>query len=110
MDLVFSALNLLLGFTGYNVPMKKKTGLPWNIPTPSFHFFLFFALFFSIQTIPRLSSDAPTNDEPVDLGDGYYYWKGDVISDARLHPPFAKALQGLPLYGLKLESKMGAGI
>ncbi len=53
-----------------------------------------------------MKADSPTNDEPVDLGDGYYYWLGDVISDIR-HPPFAKALQGLPLHFTRLESKIG---
>ena len=91
-------------FTGYNVLMKKKPGLPWNIPTHSLLFFLFFALIFALQVVPRLWTDSPAGDEVVDMGDGYYYWKGDVISDAH-HPPLAKALQALPIRAMGVESK-----
>ena len=70
----------------------------------SFLIFLLFAFLFGLQVWPRLGQDSPAGDEPVDVGDGYYYWKGDVISDAR-HPPLAKGLQALPLLAMGLDSK-----
>ena len=51
--------------------------------------------------------DSPCCDEPVDIADGYFYWKGDVISDWR-HPPLPKGLQALPLLGMGLRSKTSA--
>jgi hypothetical protein len=71
---------------------------------PSLLWFLPFALLFSLQVLPRLTADSPAGDEMVDIGDGYYYWKGDVISDQH-HPPLAKALQALPLYALGVKDK-----
>jgi hypothetical protein len=70
----------------------------------SFFIFLLFAFLFSLQVLPRLTEDAPAGDEPVDIGDGFYYWKGDVVSDNR-HPPVAKGLQSLPLRFMGLQSK-----
>src|ERR1700679_101255 len=61
--------------------------------------FLLFALLFSLQVLPRLNEDSPAGDEPIDIADGYYYWKGDVLSTAE-HPPLSKALQALPLWAL----------
>jgi Dolichyl-phosphate-mannose-protein mannosyltransferase len=72
-------------------------------PQPLF-LFLLFALLFSLQVLPRLSEDSPAADEPIDIADGFYYWKGDVISAAE-HPPLAKALQALPLEFLNLKFK-----
>lgn len=80
---------------------QKKTG------APSLYWYLFFALIFFIQVFPRFGMDSPASDEVVDVGDGYYYWKGDVISDSR-HPPLAKALQALPARFMGLESKAKA--
>src|ERR1700722_850683 len=68
----------------------------------SFWIFLFFALVFSLQVAPRFFEDSPAADEVVNISDGYYYWKGDVLSD-NLHPPLAKGLQALPLWGLGLK-------
>jgi hypothetical protein len=72
-------------------------------PIPIYWFFLF-ALLFSIQVFPRLSMDSPCGDEAIDITDGYYYWKGDVISDMH-HPPLAKALQSLSLLVTGVNSK-----
>jgi len=58
--------------------------------------FLVFALLFSVQVIPRIVNDSPTDDEPMDIADGYACWKGDVISNGT-HPVFLKMLQTLPL-------------
>ncbi len=68
---------------------------------PLFLFFLFAALF-SLQVVPRFFEDSPAADEVVNISDGYYYWKGDVLSD-NLHPPLAKGLQALPLWALGLH-------
>jgi 4-amino-4-deoxy-L-arabinose transferase-like glycosyltransferase len=58
--------------------------------------FFVFALLFSAQVIPRIVNDSPTDDEPMDIADGYNCWKGDVISNGT-HPVFLKMLQTLPL-------------
>ena len=70
----------------------------------SYYWFALFALFFLVQVFPRLGADSPAGDEMVDIGDGYFYWNGDVISDAH-HPPLAKALQSLPVRAMGVESK-----
>jgi hypothetical protein len=69
----------------------------------SYFIFVFFAVLFSFQVLPRLNQDSPLGDESVDMGDGFYYWKGDVVSDNR-HPPFTKGLQALPLRFLGFHS------
>jgi 4-amino-4-deoxy-L-arabinose transferase-like glycosyltransferase len=58
--------------------------------------FFVFALLFSAQVLPRIVNDSPTDDEPMDIADGYACWKGDVISNGT-HPVFLKMLQTLPL-------------
>ncbi|MGH7739772.1 MAG: glycosyltransferase family 39 protein, partial [bacterium] len=69
----------------------------------SWMWFIPFALIFSLQVVPRFAEDSPTADEVVNISDGYYYWKGDVVSDAR-HPPLAKGLQAFPLWFLGLDT------
>ncbi|HVM32171.1 MAG TPA: phospholipid carrier-dependent glycosyltransferase [bacterium] len=71
---------------------------PTPFPRPWVIFF-FFALLFSAQVLPRLASDSPAGDEMIEMGDGFFYWKGDVLSAAE-HPPLAKGLQALPLWAL----------
>src|SRR5665213_360386 len=70
------------------------------------YWFLIFAAFFSLQVLPRLTQDSLVGDEDIDVVDGYYYWKGDVISAAE-HPPLAKALEALPSRFMGLQSKSG---
>ncbi|HEY5039581.1 MAG TPA: glycosyltransferase family 39 protein, partial [bacterium] len=73
--------------------------------------FFSFALLFCVQTIPRLFNDAPTNDEGGNLTNGYYYWKGDVLSLInKLHPPFTESLQALPLQFMPLSSKIASKV
>lgn len=69
--------------------------------------FLFagFAILFSLQVLPGLSSNSLTNDEPSDITNGYYYLtKGDVES-IQNHPPLGSALQALPLLFLHLKTQ-----
>ena len=81
--------------------MKKRI----NPANPlSIYWFVLFAIVFFIQVFPRLGMDSPAGDETVDIGDGYYYWNGDVLSDAH-HPPLAKALQALPIRAMGVESR-----
>lgn len=66
--------------------------------------FLLFALVYSAQVLPRLGSDALTNDEPVEITNGHYYWvQGDIMTP-HLHPPLASALSALPLQFLRLQT------
>ncbi len=66
--------------------------------------FLFFALVYSVQVLPRLGTDALTNDEPVEITNGYYYWsQGDILTP-HLHPPLASALSALPLQLFHLKT------
>jgi hypothetical protein len=58
-------------------------------------FFLAAAFLVALQVIPRMVWDSPTNDEPMEIANGYYYWKGDVLTHNR-HPPVSEALQALP--------------
>jgi hypothetical protein len=64
-------------------------------PRASWFWFLAAAVLFSLQTVPGLLSNSPTNDEPLEITDGTYYWEGDVATHNR-HPPLVKALQALP--------------
>ncbi len=64
--------------------------------------FLIFAILFSVQVIPRIWDDSPYSGEPMDISDGYFCWKGDVISDGT-HPVFLKMLQTLPLKFMDLK-------
>lgn len=64
--------------------------------------FLFSALF-AVQIIPRFWGDSLTNDEPMEITNGFFYLThGDVLSHAK-HPPFSKALEALPLLALHLK-------
>jgi hypothetical protein len=58
-------------------------------------FFLAAALLVALQVVPRVIWDSPTSDEPLEISNGYYYWKGDVLTHNR-HPPVSEALQALP--------------
>jgi hypothetical protein len=74
----------------------------------SFAWFFLFALIFSIQVIPRFWGDSLTNDEPMEIANGYFYLiHGDVVSHAK-HPPLSKALEALPLLVLDLKEPEGA--
>ncbi|HJT25180.1 MAG TPA: hypothetical protein VJ873_11440, partial [bacterium] len=65
--------------------------------------FFLFAVLFSLQIIPRWWSDSLTNDEPLEITNGYFYLThGDVLSHYK-HPPFSKALEALPLLALHLK-------
>ncbi len=74
----------------------------------SFLWLFTFLLVFSAQVIPRIMNESPTNDEPLDLTGGYFYWKGDVVS-CKFHPPFSKMLQCLPLRFLPVKDDSGPG-
>src|SRR5438309_1339567 len=77
------------------IPGRGACSLVW---------FFLFAVLFGCQVFPRLTVDSPAGDETHDIVDGYFYWKGDVLTTAE-HPPLAKALQGLPLWAMGLRSK-----
>ncbi|HUO58154.1 MAG TPA: phospholipid carrier-dependent glycosyltransferase [bacterium] len=71
--------------------------------------FLLFALMFATQIIPRFWGDSLTNDEPLELANGYFYLtQGDVISHQK-HPPFSKILAALPLLALNLKEPLPNG-
>ena len=70
-------------------PMKSHTR------PASWGWFLLAALCFSLQVVPRFWSDSPTNDEPLEWTNGFYYWSGDLHHNLN-HPPFATAVQALP--------------
>ena len=77
----------------------KSHSLPW---------FLLFAFLFALQIIPRFWGDSLTNDEPMEITNGFYYLtQGDVLSHAK-HPPFSKALQALPLLAFHLKEPQGS--
>ncbi|HVM32389.1 MAG TPA: glycosyltransferase family 39 protein, partial [bacterium] len=73
----------------------------------SWRWFLIFALLFCAQVLPRLTEDSPAGDEPIDIVNGLYDWRGDVAT-VDLHPPLAQALQALPLWVLGLRPPAGA--
>jgi len=78
------------------VPSKEKRS--------SLALYLFFAVLFSIQILPRLSLESLTNDEPSDITNGYYFWtRGDVVTPHN-HPPLGSALQALPLLWMNLKT------
>ncbi len=67
----------------------------------SFLWYLLFAALFAVQVLPRLWTDSLTNDEPMEITNGYFYLThGDVVSHAH-HPPLSKALESLPLLALR---------
>jgi hypothetical protein len=71
--------------------------------------FLFFALIYSAQVLPRLGGDSLTNDEPVEITNGYYYLtQGDAVTP-HLHPPLAAALNALPLLFWDLKTAAFTG-
>ncbi|HEY5039844.1 MAG TPA: phospholipid carrier-dependent glycosyltransferase [bacterium] len=65
-----------------------------------------FILLYSALVIPRIFTESPTNDEPIDITNGYFYWQGDVVSHHR-HPPLSELLQALPLRLLPLNTQVG---
>src|SRR5579871_3649670 len=68
-----------------------------------------FSVVFAAQIIPRLGGDSLTNDEPMEITNGYFYLThGDVLSHFK-HPPFSKALEALPLLALRLKEPQGPG-
>jgi hypothetical protein len=67
--------------------------------------FLIFSLLFSAQVVPRIFNDSPTDDEPMDITDGYFCWKGDVLSNGT-HPVFLKMLQTLPMQFMNLKDSV----
>lgn len=70
---------------------SDRAGKPLNIA-----WYLLFSLVFLAQVIPGIYQNSPTDDEPLDLTNGYFYWTGDVVTHNR-HPPLSPALQALPL-------------
>lgn len=82
---------------------NEKTADRFSLKAFHLLILLLFASLFALQVVPCLTMDSPCGDEPMDLADGFYYWKGDVISGNE-HPPFAKALQALPLLGMHLKT------
>jgi hypothetical protein len=79
---------------------------PKTAPWP---WFFAFAFLFSLQVVPRIFNESPTNDEPLDITDGYFYWKGDMLSDGS-HPVFLKMLQALPLRTMALSGGFHPGM
>lgn len=67
--------------------------------------FLAFALLFILQTVPQILRNSPTDDEPIELTNGYFYWTGDVLTH-NYHPPLSKAFQALPLRFMGLDEKI----
>jgi hypothetical protein len=71
----------------------------------SFYWFLFFLIVFSVQTIPNLYMDSKVSDEDVDIFTGYRCWSGEILLDPT-HPPMAKAVETLPLLGMKINPEI----
>jgi hypothetical protein len=71
--------------------------------------FLFFAILYSIQVLPRLSRDSLTNDEPAEITNGYYYLTQWDVWTPHLHPPLASGLTAFPLLALHLKTFPAAG-
>jgi len=70
----------------------------------SYWLFIFFAIVYSVQVLPRLSADSLTNDEPAEITNGYYYLTQGDIWTPHLHPPLASGLTALPLLALHLNT------
>lgn len=71
--------------------------------------FVLFSVLFAVQIIPRFWGDSLTNDEPMEITNGYFYLThGDVLSHFK-HPPFSKALEALPLLALHLNEPQRSG-
>lgn len=81
-------------------PREKSLNIAW---------FLIFSLAFSAQVIPGIFQNSPTDDEPIELTNGYFYWKGDAVNH-NFHPPLSKTLQALPLRLKKLDSLIPASM
>ena len=45
--------------------------------------------------------ESPTDDEPIELTNGYFYWQG--IQTSNLHPPLSRILQALPIRFLAIN-------
>ncbi len=78
--------------------MKSFNGLK------SYWLFIFFAVVYSVQVLPRLSMDSLTNDEPAEITNGYYYLTQGDVWTPHLHPPLASGLTALPLLALHLTT------
>ena len=65
-----------------------------------------FLLLYGSLVLPRIFMESPTNDEPVEITNGCFYWQGDVVSHNH-HPPLPKLLQTLPLKFLSLNNQVG---
>jgi hypothetical protein len=74
---------------------EKKYRIAW---------FLFAAVLFAIQVIPRIWLDSAVTDEAWETTSGYYYWlTGDVITPVN-QPPLADALNAFPLLFMHLKT------
>ncbi len=78
-------------------PAVKEAPLAW---------LLGFLLLYTALVLPRIFTESPTNDEPIEITNGYFYWQGDVVSHNH-HPPLPKLLQSLPLRFLPLKAQAG---
>jgi hypothetical protein len=75
-------------------------------PRPaSWSWFFLFSVLFCAQVLPNILNNSPTDDEPIDLTNGYFYWAGDVVTSER-HPPLAETLEALPLRLLGLNQDL----
>ncbi len=73
-------------------------------PRLSLWFFAGFSVLFLALVIPGIRSNSLTNDEPVEITNGYYsLTRGDVAASHN-YSPFATAFCALPLLGLPLRT------
>ena len=77
-----------------------------SIQKAPLHWLLGFLLLYIALVLPRIFMESPTNDEPIEITNGYFYWQGDVVSHNH-HPPLPKLLQALPLKWLSLNAQVG---
>jgi hypothetical protein len=80
-----------------------------NIRPASWGWFLLFSLIFFAQVIPNLFGNSPTDDEPMEITNGYFYWLGDVVTDD-FHPPIPAAIAAIPLHFLSLKNLVPASL
>ncbi len=71
--------------------------------------FCLFGLIFCLQIFPNLLENSPTDDEPIELTNGFFYWSGDVVTHD-YHPPLPKALAAVPLKFLSLNRSVPLGM
>lgn len=79
-------------------------------PTRSPYWFLLFGFLFLLQAAPRIWTDSITNDEAWETTFGYCYWKFGDVRTIIPHPPFAFALQSLPLLFMPLDGNVAPPI